>query len=261
MSSSNEIVSSPIIWTPRFIVLFASLLVSGLSVASILIQVSLNGIISAEAVFLFYTAPALGSSLLLAFRAQNLWGRAGGVMASIWTVLMGLHFVIPIVSQLDPHTTLVLHLDVATQCAFLGAATCFSVSFTSFRRWDQRFFCLLPLIGAVIVGLNILLIPTDLPAGIFSESAIVTALLYLSVIIWWFRPANWRVQADVTFLAGSIPLLQLGFTGPGYDANAVTTFITLVILLLFFLINLRLLQGEDRLLSKAANTTLREESK
>src|SRR5690349_19016906 len=95
MSSSNEIVSSPIIWTPRFIVLFASLLVSGLSVASILIQVSLNGVISAEAVFLFYTAPALGSSLLLAFRAQNLWGRAGGVMASVWTVLMGLHFVIP----------------------------------------------------------------------------------------------------------------------------------------------------------------------
>ena len=160
---------------------------------------------------------------------------------------MGLHFAIVTVSQLDPHTSLVAHLDIATLCAFLGAATCFSSFSTPFRRWDTWFFCLLPIIGVAIVGLNILLTPTDLPAGSFNESMIVTALLYLSVIIWWLRPANWSVQPGVTFLAGTIPLLQILFTGSGYHASDVAFFMTLVLLLFFFLLNLRLLQGNGRL--------------
>src|SRR5215470_14489317 len=113
--SSNEI-AAPIVWTPRFIVLVVAILASGLSVASILIQLSLNGVLGNEAVFLFYAALALGSSLLLTFKIQNLWGRVGGVLACIWTLLMGLHFVIPIVSQLGTNTSLVSHLDIATQC-------------------------------------------------------------------------------------------------------------------------------------------------
>jgi len=257
--SSNEI-ATPIVWTPRFIVLVAALLASGLSVASILIQLSLNGVLSTEAVFLFYTALALGSSLLLTFKVQNLWERVGGILACIWTLLMGLHFVIPIVSQLDTHTSLVAHLDIATQCAFLGAATCFSVSSTPLRLWDNCFFCLLPLVGVAIVGLNMLFTPTNLPAGSFNEGIIVTALLCLGVIIWWLRPANWRVQPDVTFLAGTIPMLQLLFTGSGYQANDIAFFITLVLLLFFSLLNLRLLQGEDRLFNRGFKTAVREGS-
>jgi hypothetical protein len=79
---------------------------------------------------------------------------------------------------------------------------------------------------------------------------IVTALLYLGVIIWWFRPANWRVQPGVTFLAGTIPLLQILFTSSGYHRDDVAFFITQVFLLFFFLLNLRVLQGEERLFKK-----------
>jgi hypothetical protein len=260
MSSPNGIVS-PIIWTPRFIVLFASLLVLGLSVASILIRLWSNDVLSTAAVLLFYTAFVLGSSLLITFKVQNLWVRAGGILACIWSLLMGLHFAIPAVSQLDPRTSLLAHLDIATQCAFLGAATCFSVSSTSLRRWDNWFFSLLPVIGVAIVGCNVLLTPTDLPVGSFNESMIATALLYLGVIIWWFRPANWRVQPDVTFLAGTIPVLQIFFTGSGYHANDVACFITLVLLLFFSLLNLRLLQGEQCLFNSRVKTELREGSK
>jgi hypothetical protein len=259
MSSPDGIVS-PIIWTPRFIVLFVSLLASGLSVASVLIQLSLNGVLSAGAVLLFYTAFALGSSLFLTLKTQNLWVRAGGIFACIWSLLMGLHFSIPMVSQLDAHTTLVSHLDIATQCAFLGTAACFSVSSTPLRRWDNWFFCLLPLVAAAIVELNMLFTPTDLPAGSFSESMIVTALLYLGLIIWWFRPANWRARPDATLLAGTIPLLQLLFTASGYQLNSVTFFIALVILLCFFLFNLRLLQGEQCLFNRRVKPELHEGS-
>ncbi len=247
MSSSAGIVpSSTIVWTPRFIVLFVSLFVLGSSVASVLTQLWLNALLSAEAIQLFYTAFVLCSSLLITLRAQSLWSRTGGILACTWGLLMGLHFALPTVSQLDPHTSLVAHLDIATQSAFLGAATCFTVASTPLRRWDTCFFCLLPIIAIAIVALNILLSPhTNLPTGRnFNESMIVTALLYLSVIIWWFRPANWKVQPGATFLAGTIPLLQILFTSSGYRANDVAFFITLILLLLFFLLNLRLLQGE-----------------
>jgi hypothetical protein len=166
---------------------------------------------------------------------------------------MGLHFAIPHVLDLDldpQHATLIAHLNIAMQCAFLGAATCFSLSSVPFKRWDIWFFCLLPIIGVAIVELNVLLTPTGLAAGSFSESMIVTALLYLSVIIWWCRPANWRIQPGVTFLAGTIPWLQILFMGSGYRANNVSFFITLALLLFFSLLNLRLLQGEQRLFKK-----------
>ncbi len=248
MPSTDAIVMpSTVVWTPRFIVLFASLFTLGSSVASILTQVWLNGYLSAEAIQLFYTAFALGSSLLIIFKVQNVWMRTGGIFACVWCLLMGLHFAIPAVSELDPRTSLVAHLDIATQCAFLGAATCFSVSSTPLRRWDIWFFYLLPIIGAAIIGLNVLLTPADLPTGNFDESMIVTALLYLSVLIWWFRPANWSVQPDVTFLAGTIPLLQILFAGSGYHASGVAFFMTLVILFFFFLLNLRLLHSEGHL--------------
>ncbi len=248
MSSSAGIVpSSTIVWTPRFIVLFVSLFVLGSSVASVLTQLWLNALLSAEAIQLFYTAFVLCSSLLITLRAQSLWSRTGGILACIWSLLMGLHFALPTVSQLGPHTSLVAHLDIATQSAFLGAATCFTIAFTPYRRWDTCFFCLLPIIAIAIVALNILLTPPNLPTGSFNESMIVTALLYLSVIIWWFRPANWKVQPGATFLAGTIPLLQILFTSSGYRADDVAFFITLMLLLLFFLLNLRLLQGEGRL--------------
>jgi hypothetical protein len=248
MSSTDATVTaSTVVWTPRFIVLFAFLFVLGSSVASILTQVWLNDLLSAEAIQLFYTALALSSSLLIIFKIENMWMRASGIFACVWCLLMGLHFAIPVVSELDPHTSLAAHLDIATLCAFLGAATCFSISSTPFRRWDIWFFYLLPIIGAAIIGLNVLLAPTGLPAGNFDESMIVTALSYLSVLIWWFRPANWSVQPDVTFLAGTIPLLQILFTGSGYRANDVAFFMSLVILFFFFLLNLRLLHGEGRL--------------
>jgi hypothetical protein len=252
MPSTDAVVTAPtVVWTPRFMVLFASLFVLGSSVASILTQVWLNDLLSAAAIQLFYTAFALGSSLLITFKIQNVWMRTGGIFACVWCLLMGLHFAIPAVSELDPHTALVAHLDIATQCAFLGAATCFSVSSRPLRRWDTWFFYLLPIIGAVIIGLNVLLAPTGLPAGNFNESMIVTALSYLSVLIWWFRPANWSVQPDVTFLAGTIPLLQMLFTGSGYHASDVAFFMTLIVLLFFFLLNLRLLHGKGYLFTRS----------
>jgi hypothetical protein len=238
---------STIVWTPRFLLLFGALLVLGLSFASILTQLWLNGLLRSEIFHLCYTAFALASSLLIVFRARNVWIRTGGILAFMWSLLMGLHFVFPNVSQLDPHTALVSHLDIATQSAFLGAATCFTIPSLSRRRWDSWFFRLLPLVGAGIVGFNVLLAPRELPAGGFNESMIVAALLYLGVIIWWFRPANWSLRPGLTFLAGVIPLLQICFTGSGYHGNDVSFFITLVFLLLFSLINLRILQEEQSL--------------
>jgi hypothetical protein len=251
ISSTNAVVTpSTIIWTPRFIVLFVSLFVSGLSGASILTQFWLNGLVRGETILLIYTVFVLGSSLFVTYKIRNVWIRSGGILASIWCLLMGLHFALPTVSQLDPHTSLVAHLDIATESAFLGAALCFSIAYTTLRWWDNCFFCLLPIIGIAIVVLNVLLMPTNLPTGSFNESMIVTALLYLGVIIWWFRPANWKVQPGVTFFLGTIPLLQILFTGSGYHKNDVAFFITQVFLLFFFLVNLRLLQGEQCLFKK-----------
>ena len=251
----SSVVSAPVattslvVWTPRFIVFFALLFVIGLILASLLTQLWLNGLINAVTIIEEYCALVCASSLVLVWKMRDIWMRLGGGCICLWSVFFSLHFLIPIVSGLDPQTTLVAHLNIVTQSAFLGAAVCFACA-RPFRRWDSWFFALLPLVGIIKVALSLFLHPSDLPGSNFNETMIVGAFLWLGVLIWWLRPTNWLQQPGVTLLFGTIPLLQICFTSRGYYQNDTSFFFTLVFLSAFILLNIRLLQSEEHLFKR-----------
>src|SRR5262245_20155321 len=83
---------SPIIWTPRFIIVFFLLLTTGLSGASILTRGWLNGYYQAGWVLLAYTAVNLGSWISVSICARSPWVRLGGIFGCLWAILMGLAF-------------------------------------------------------------------------------------------------------------------------------------------------------------------------
>src|SRR5947209_19245557 len=73
-----------IIWTPRFIILFALVLVSGLSIESVLTQVILNGQIAPGAVLIMHALPIVVCWLMLAIRTRSPWLRLGGIFGILW---------------------------------------------------------------------------------------------------------------------------------------------------------------------------------
>src|SRR6266576_1443001 len=68
---------SPIIWTPRFIIIFFLLLVIGLSGANMLIRGWLNRYYPAGWVLMAYTVLNLGSWIFVSKYARSPWVRLG----------------------------------------------------------------------------------------------------------------------------------------------------------------------------------------
>lgn len=235
---------TPIIWTPRFIMLFGLLLVTGLSAASLLTQAWLNGRLSGEGILLGYVTLILASWIATIVCARSVWIRLGALFSCIWTIFTAIGFAMTLLA-VHANVPIVSHVNAATSSALLGGYICLSVDRTPFHRWDAWLFRLIPFVGLGAIGLAYLLIPAEVRTFTRLEDSLAATALSLSIAVWWLRPSCWRTQAGPTLLFGLAPCIQLLLTFPTIPRD-VNLFFSQVVLLCFFLGAIRVLQGEIR---------------
>jgi hypothetical protein len=238
--SSNALV----IWTPRFIVVFALLLVVGLSGASLLTQGWLNGYYQAQWAELIFDTFAFGCWIAVLFYARSAWVRLGAIFSIIWMIFSAINYVINLLVPVTQTWTLVAHLDGARNISLLGCFICLSIAHTPFRRWDAWFFRIAPLIGIAAVAIAQIHAPAELRTLAQLENHTTNIALYLCICVWWLRPSCWKAQPALTFLLGINPVVQRILGIPFPHNGEPTLFYTQVILLFFALAALHGLQHE-----------------
>ena len=248
----NDLVSNPvntpvnvetIIWTPRFIMLFALTLVIGLTAECLFALGYGINIIEPSWVLLGHmlvVAVAFGGILRI---AHSRWTRLGGIFGGVWVIFNGINLLVTLL--LFDHVPLtVASINVATTSALLGAYMCFSLEQTPLTRWDKWFFGLAVLVSFCVPLLSFIFTPAYSRSLASVEGGIAATLLILSLLVWWLRPSCWRTQPGTTLLLGSTPaiLLILAFTSLGRGQT--NFFLSQVALLALLLGTMRIWQGE-----------------
>ena len=241
----KKISSPPIIWTPRFIMIFFLIAVIGLSVESVFTQGWLNKAYNAEQVLLLHILLILGSMIVLSIKGRSLWIRMGGIFGCIWAVFMGASYIATLFG-ISGRSLVALQFQAITACALLATYICFSTHSIAFRRWDSLFFWLVPFVGGGAVAILYILSRTDPHHTRVLISATTNVLLSLCVAIWWLRPSCWRSQPCATFLFGVAALLILCIPLMSNDALGTPFFLSQVLLLCVLLGVMRVVQGEIR---------------
>lgn len=242
-SASQHNPDFPIIWTPRFIILFFLVLAIGLSIASILTRGWLNAYYPAGWVLLAYTVVNLGGWIAVSICARSPWVRSGGLFGSLWALLMGLTFAVT-VFPIDPNATILIHATVAASTALLGSFLCLSIARTPLQRWDHIFFWLAPIIGAIITIILFLITSKPVHSFLLLEQYAATVELWTCTAIWWLRLSCWRRQPGPSFLLGIAPLIQLTLMQPVNSNSERVVFFSQVMLLSILLGTLRILRHE-----------------
>ncbi len=241
----KKLSSSPIIWTPRFIVIFFLTAVIGLSVESIFTQEWLNKALNANWVLLVHVLLILTSLIVLSIKARSLWIRMGSIFGCIWAAFMSASYIATLLG-ISGRSLVALQFQGVTACALLATYICFSTYHVVFRSWDSLFFWLVPFVGGGAVALLYFLSRTDPHHTRVLISATTIVLLSLCVAIWWLRPSCWRSQPCVTFLFGIAALLLLCVPLMSNDAIGTPLFLSQVLLLCVLLGVMRVVQGEIR---------------
>ena len=197
-----------IIWAPGFIILFALILVFGLSAESLLTQGWLDGYYTGLWIFQIHIIFVCLGWLALLVLAHSNWVRFGSIFGIIWALFMTLHIII-----YSLHTDLALRvhalMNAACCIALLGSYICLSIDKGPLSRLDAWFFGLAPIIGCIAVTLIYFLTPTNGHTLTTLENAIATIALVLSLLVWWIRPTSWKSQPAPTFLFSCVPLILL----------------------------------------------------
>ena len=206
-----------VIWTPRFLLTFALILVLGLSAASLLTQ--------GWSISLYHGPWLIPIQIVV---TAGVWFSLGRVtrsrrvrIGSIFGVLNALFLLLTIflnIQGLSPSSPLQSYLNVATCMAFLGAYIGLSSDNTLVTAWDTWLFLLVPILTAGGVALTYYLTP--LASILTSENALATAALIASCLFWWFRPSCWKKQPGPTFLFGLVPALLLAFAGVNHSLHS-----------------------------------------
>jgi hypothetical protein len=240
--SMMSTIPANVIWTPRFIVLFAIMLVLGLSVESLLTQAWVGHLIQAPWVLLSETLLAFGCLIATALISRSRWIRLGAIFGSIWAIFTSINLFIP-VNSLDPSTPIFSLLNAIICSALLGTFICFSIERTFLTKWDNWFFRL-ALIGSIcaVPLIFFITLPENRSLSAF-ESGIAALMLVLSLLVWWARPSCWNVQPGLTLLFGLLPAIELLLSVPTIGTGSTNFYLTQVSLLCFLLALMRLLKG------------------
>lgn len=197
-----------IIWTPRFIVIFALTLVFGLSIESLLTQGWLNGYYTGQWIFQVHVILISLGWLALCIFTHSRWIRIGSIFGCIWALFITVNIIVS-----TQHSNLASHvltlMNAATCIALLGSYICLSIERTPFGRLDSWFFGFAPIAGSIAVALVYFLAPANEHSLNALENAIATIALVLALLVWWIRPTSWKSQPGPTFLFGFVPLILL----------------------------------------------------
>ncbi|HLG75822.1 MAG TPA: hypothetical protein VKX46_05370, partial [Ktedonobacteraceae bacterium] len=234
-----------VIWTPRFIVIFALILVVGLSADSLLVQARDNGYLAGNGILLAHLTPIFIMWVVIIVQARSVWIRLGGIFGCIWAIFSAINLIITLHS-ISPNAPILAHLDAAFSSALLGCYICLSIEQIPLRRWDAWFFSIAPIIVICFVTGLFFLTPADSRSFSTIEDAIAGIANVLSVLIWWARPSCWKVVPGLTFLFGIAPLIILLLSIPGLADSDTNFFFGEVMLLCILLGTIRFLQSELR---------------
>lgn len=235
----------PIIWTPRFIIIFCLLLAGGLSGANMLTTGWLNQYYPAGWVLIAYSVVNLSGWIAVHKCARSPWVRLGSIFGCLWAILMGFTFALSIF-PVEPYAILLINTTAAASSALLACFICLSSARTSLQRWDRCFFVLAPIIGGILVAVFFLYTPAKIYSFLLLKEYIVTAELWICTAIWWLRVSCWLRQPGPAFLLGIAPVIQIMFMQPANSYNETTVFFAQVMLLSLLLATLRILQCELR---------------
>ena len=258
-----------IIWTPRFIIVFALITIFGLTMASLLTQGWLDGLYSGLWIFQPYIIFIFLGWLTLLIISHSNWLRIASIFGIICALFMTTYIAI---FFFNSDLSLRVHalLNASTCTALLGSYICLSLEKPPINRLDAWLFGLAPLIACIVVTLIYFLTPTIERSLITLENAIAATALVLSILVLWVRPALWKSQPGPTFLLGSVPLILLiralsdkvfspsnfflakvlGGPIPALTTNESNFFFAQLSLLLLFLGIVRLIQAERQSTNK-----------
>jgi hypothetical protein len=234
-----------VIWTPRFIAVFALLLALGLSQQSLFTLMWSSGYIQAPWVLMAEQLCLTACLIVLICSSSSWWLRAGGIFGCIWTVFSCLNQLLVFVA-LEPLSPIPAYLNAIFSSALLGSYICLSLERTPRSTWDNCFF---GIAACIVVCLTVTLsIVTAVSGGAFStiESGIAAMEIIFSVLVWWLRPSCWRNQPGPTLLFGLTPALLLLLSLTALGRGQTNFFLGQVAMLTFMLATLRVIQEARR---------------
>jgi hypothetical protein len=233
----------PIIWTPRFIVIFALALVVGLTAEGLFAEGWANRLYPGGWILLIHAILALGWWTFILARARSWWIRTGAIFACIWGLFACLNALMEM-HGVDSSLAIIAHLNAATCSALLGAYICLSLDRTPLHRWDAWFFSLALVLGSSAVALFYFLTPVDSRSLAVLEGDLSATALFLCVCVWWLRPSCWKARPGPTFLFGIAPAILLFLAIPKVVDGATNLFLSQVVFLCITLGIMRLVQCE-----------------
>lgn len=203
------VVTTPkIIWTPRFLLIFAGSLVLGVSADSLLASGWSSNLFAGMGLWFILAhiiLVALGW-LMLGIVTHSRWIRIGCIFGGVCAAFLTLNTFTHLFG-VDPGSPAQSYINVATCTALLGAYIGISIEGTLLSAWDFWLFVLLAILGCIGVVLTYLLTPQ---ASILTvENAIAAATLIAACLVWWARPSCWKRCPGPTFIFGIVPVIQL----------------------------------------------------
>ena len=241
--TQQAVPAPPIIWTPRFIVIFTLALVVGLTAEGLFSEGWANRLYPGGWILLIHAVLALGLWIFILVRARSWWIRIGAIFACIWGLFACLNALMEM-QVLDSSPAIIAHLNAATCSALLGAYICLSLDRTPLHRWDAWFFSLALVLGSGAVALFYFLNPVDSRSLAVLEGDLSATALFLCVFVWWLRPSCWKARPGPTFLFGIAPAILLLLAIPRVVDRSTNLFLTQVVFLCIILGIMRLVQCE-----------------
>src|SRR6266704_1455303 len=234
---------STVIWTPRFMVIFALTLAMGLSAESVLTQGWTSHYYAGQWVLMGHVAVIFACFIAIMIVTRSWWLRVGTIFGCTWAIFTGINLVVSFY-QLDPGSPIPAYLNAIISCALLRAYICLSAENTPFTAWDSWFFRFALIIGAGGVLLSYFIKPPVERSVSIIESAAAAIAVVFCVFVWWLRPSCWKAQPGPTFLFGVMPAFILLLSIPSLGRGATNLYLSQVSLLAVILGSMRILQGE-----------------
>lgn len=253
-----------VIWTPRFVILFAITLVAGLSLESLLTQGWAIRWFPGTWIFLGHLALVGAGWIVLLRVSRSRWARLGAVFGLIFAMFVALNVILQAI-LFQPSNYLLAHVNVLAFLALAGCSLCLTIDHLPVGRWDAWVLGLTPVMGVVLL-VPLYILRSDRSIAGWENSISVVALI-LATLIWWIRPTCWKNAPGPTFLFGSVPLLLLlldiiyvagntyiffpvhvtEYASATFDSRQTVFFFSQVVLLCLLLGVVRLIKSEKKL--------------
>ncbi len=244
-TADSSTIPPTVIWTPRFLVVFALTLTMGLSAESLLTQGWASHYYAGQWVLLAHVTLIFACFIAIILTTRSWWIRVGSIFGCTWAIFTSINLVVSFY-KLDPASPVPAYLNAIICCALLGAYICLSIEHTQLTAWDTWFFRFALIIGICGVLLAYFTKPAVVRSLSIIESAAAAIGLVFCVLVWWLRPSCWKTQPGPTFLFGLTPGIILLLSIPSLGRGTTNLFLSQVALLSLLLATLRILQSEHK---------------